>query len=117
MIMQMVESARKAKCPIVGIPQPGEHPFCLKRSLLVESLRGLRIIDAAIQLPLDPKGQRTLVVYASGPRVQAIRRYMPLQNWSPDHIRIPQWSWADAQRKARAKPKVRMSAREKQIAR
>jgi hypothetical protein len=105
-VAHCVQTALKAKSPIVGIPLPGEPPFCLRRQFLADSLRGLKVIDAAIQLPLDSKGTKVLVVYAAGPRVQAVRKYLPMQSWSPDHIRIPLSNWAEAHKKKMSSPKL-----------
>jgi hypothetical protein len=114
MITQLVESARKATAPIVGIPMEGEAPFCLRRSLLVDSLKGLKIIDAAVQLALDGREDgRRLVVYASGDRVQAIRRFVPIHR---NAALLPQWEWADKQREKRKRPAVKLTGRDKEIA-
>lgn len=114
MITQMVESARKATAPIVGIPMEGEAPFCLKRALLADSLKGLTIVDAGIQLALDGKreGMR-LVVYAVGSGVTAMRSFVPMERNS---ILLLQWEWAGKLRDKRKVPTVKMSGRERRIA-
>lgn len=109
-IANLVETARKATAPIVGIPLPGERPFCIRRDLLSDSLKGLKIVDAGIQLPLDGNRRNArLVVYAAGDRVQAIRRFAPLGSYEP------LLQWVKNERKKRATPKVRTSARQKEI--
>src|SRR5258708_734464 len=115
-IMTSVESARKATAPIVAISVAGGLPFCIRRSLLANSLKGLQIVDAGIQMALDGKRESSmLVVYAAGPRVQAIRRFVPLNNRY--QIRMDLWKWAEAQREKRLKPVVKMTGRARQIER
>lgn len=109
-VANFVETARNAKAPIVGIPIPGERPFCVRRDLLTSSLKGLKIVDAGIQPSLDGNRRNyRLVVYAAGDRVQAIRRFVPLGSYEP------LLEWVKIERKKRATPKVRTSAREKEI--
>lgn len=116
MTVAMVEHARSGKAPFVGIPIAGAEPFIVRSDLLRDTLKGLTVIDAAIQMTLDPRelGQRRLVVCAVGKGVQAIRRFVPVTR---QHCLLRQYEWAEAQRKKRAAPAVRVTAREKQIAR
>jgi hypothetical protein len=109
-IASLVETARNATAPIVGIPIPGERPFCVRRDLLIASLKGLKIVDAAIQPSLDGNRRNyRLMVYAAGDRVQAIRKFVPLGSYES------LLEWVKIERKKRATPKVRTSAREKEI--
>jgi hypothetical protein len=96
-----IQSAIKAKCPIVGIPIPGQRPFTVRRDKLAGALRGLQIIDAAIQLPLD-HGHAQMVVYGVAPRVRGIYKfYLANGHRTSEMMR----DWTRAQRKARAHPK------------
>lgn len=113
-ILGLVESARKAKSPIVGIPLIGMAPFAVKRELLVKTLEGLTVIDAAVQMNLEGQAAM-LVIYAVGERVQAIRKFLPLQMpayQAKGMIR----DWAEKQRAKRSAPKVKQTAHAKQIA-
>jgi hypothetical protein len=115
-IISRVESAMKATAPIVGIPLPGERPFCLKRKLLVDSLKGLTVIDAALQLPLDKRnGKPMLVVYAVGERVQAIRKFYPCPE-EYYQIKFKLRDWAEAQRAKLANPAPKLDKYGKQLA-
>jgi hypothetical protein len=116
----LVESARKATAPIVGIPLEGEKPFAVRRDLLVNTLKGLKVIDAGVQLDLQTGKPSELVVYASGENVKAVRRFKPLdlRYLSPYaySLRLHMAEWAEKQRAKRKQPKVKLSGREKEIA-
>jgi hypothetical protein len=135
-LIRSIESARKATAPIVGIPLEGEKPFALSRDLLVNSLKGLRIIDAALQLHLETGKPCQLIVYAvgmNGSKVQSVRKFNQIEDCKPYDAgmvaALAPWGtvkgalagWAMQQREKRvaklASPKVRVSAKEKQIAR
>lgn len=113
-IVGMIESAIRAKAPIVGIPQDGEAPFCFKRAILADSLKGLKIIDAGIQLALDGKPENSrLVIYAAGAGVKAVRSLVPMYR---GRFLLDQWAWADGERKRlgrKSLPKV--SGKEKKL--
>jgi hypothetical protein len=120
-VIAYVETARKAKAPIVGIPIEGSRPFAVRRDLLVESLKGLTIIEAAIQMPLNgTNGERQLVIYAVAPGIKARRVFYPAplgwQQGSPQY-ELPKW--ADAERKKRAlkAAQPKLTTREKAILR
>ena len=113
-----VESARRATAPIVGIPLEGEEPFAVSRSLLVESLKGLKVIDAGVQLHLETGKPCQLVVYAVGKGVKAVRKFNPCAGILGHSVRLDLWYWAGKEReKRKAPPKVRTTAREKQLTR
>ena len=65
-MIALVERARQAKAPVVGIPVESGEPFILRRSLLVGSLKGLRVTEAAIQLPLPTATVENVGVPLSG---------------------------------------------------
>jgi|SRR5579871_257148 len=111
--VSMVESARKGRAPFVAVPLAGELPFTVRRDLLVNSLKGLDVVDAGLQLHLETGKPDMLVVYAKGKNVQAIRKFRPVER---NHYLLEQWAWAEAQRIKRAQPKVKLSARDKLIA-
>jgi hypothetical protein len=96
-----IQSAIKAKCPIVGIPIPGQRPFTVRRDKLVGALRGMQIIDAAIQLPLD-HGHAQMVVYGVAPRVRGTYKFYLANGHQASELMR---DWTRAQRKARAHPK------------
>ncbi len=52
----------RGTAPIVGIPLEGEKPFAVRRDLLVNSLKGLKVIDAGVQLDLQTGKPSELVV-------------------------------------------------------
>lgn len=115
-ILSKVESAMRGKSPVVGIPQEGEPPFCFQRTVLTKSLKGLRIIDAGIQLALDGKREHSrLVVYAVGENVKAVRSLVPIDR---NRFLLSQWDWAEKERAKLGKPtKPRVSAKEKKLIR
>lgn len=114
MIIAMVESAIRAKAPIVGIPIEGQRPFALRRDVLTGSLKGMRIIEAAIQMPLESTGRCLLQVFAVTPGgVKGTRTYYPLTAYDAGRLAK---EWAAAQRKARSKPAAPKGARARHIA-
>lgn len=116
-VIGQVESARRAKAPIVAVSVPGELPFCIRRELLTKTLLGLTVVDAGIQQSLDGKRCGSmLVIYATGKGVQAVRRFVPLPNRS--QVQLELYKWAERLRERKSKgvgPK--RTARDKQIER
>jgi hypothetical protein len=105
-ITNMLETAVKAKSPILGIQIEGQAPLCIKRELFTASLRGLRIIDAAIQMPLDGnRDHMRLEVWAVGENVKAHRKFAPI---SIPHFEIQRTmhQWAARQRAKLSQPKL-----------
>ena len=134
-VIHFVETARRSKAPIVGIPIAGAEPFILRRDLLAGSLKGLVVTEAAIQLSLPggrvtnlgvgvsgsyadadaPAPPRYLQVLAEGNGVKAWRRFHPLTRAAAlAQLR----EWAEHERaKGKPRDRVRLSAREKHLAR
>src|SRR5947208_2873446 len=110
-VIKVVESARKAKAPIVGIPIPGERPFTLKREMLKESLRGMRITEASIQRALPGSNAKPyLLVFAETDNgIKGSRKYLPLDMPIWD-VRQKLDKWAESQRTKRAEPKYKGKA-------
>jgi hypothetical protein len=106
-ITNMLQNAIKAKSPILGIPIPGEKPFCVRRELFVDSLRGLRLIDAAIQMPLDgDRCKMRLEVWAVSDTVKAHRKFVPLNPETHWQTQSTLREWAERQRKKVSGPKL-----------
>ena len=129
-IMRLVESARKAKAPIVGIPIPGERPFCIRGELLRESLKGMRITEASIQRPLpgtEAKHYLLLFCASDDGRIKGSRKYVPVahemtwnhsrkeRQWRFNHQRYSKvqeqiYDWAEARREKLQQPKLKGDA-------
>jgi hypothetical protein len=101
-----IQSAIKAKAPIVGLPVPGARPFPVKRDLLRDGLKGLRITEASIQEPLIPSASRVLIVYAVSDRVKARRVFYPFAKDGRRSICQTQHKWTEAEREKQAKKRV-----------
>jgi hypothetical protein len=114
-MVRFVESARNAKSPIVGIPIPGERPFCVKGDLLKASLKGMRVTEASIQRPLPGmNGQPYLLVFAVNEKgnVRGSYKYYPASPSQFNHkpLLTVNKQWAEAQREKRSKPKLTSKA-------
>ncbi|MFL6437726.1 MAG: hypothetical protein ACJ71Q_09115 [Terriglobales bacterium] len=96
-----IQSATKAKAPIVGIPVPDHAPVRLLRSRLKASLKGLTIVSAEYDgTAYDNAG--ALKIKAKGERVTSSRVYFPVSRQNASKMLD---NWAKSQRAKLSKPK------------
>src|SRR5205823_3720897 len=107
----LIESAMKAKSPVVGIPIPGHAPFRILRSRLRDSLKGLKILSSAYE---SGDSKRWLTVEAAAERVKSTRKYFPLDRHHAGKL-IDRWLKSERRKGSKSQRSVRKSAAEKQL--
>ena len=105
-----IQSAIKAKAPVVGIPVPDHAPVRLLRSRLKASLKGLTIVSAEYDGTAFGKAG-VLKIKARGERVTASRIYFPVTRQDASRMLD---KWAKSQRAKLSKPKP-ANATERQL--